>query len=89
MNKFVDPWSDCPSCHQEYQTSLRLISPPRATSKQVFGPDHNVTKDVESLLESINAIHSIDLLTKLLAISKQVRGPDHKTTEESDVVSGN
>jgi len=71
-----------------------LISPPRAPSKQVFGPDHNVTKDVESLLESTNAIHSIDLLTKLLAISKQVRGPDHKTTEKGElalehVVSGN
>jgi hypothetical protein len=69
MNEFIEPWSDCPGCHQEYQNELGIDIASEFVSFVRGHYPHNTEKQVESLHLKLCAFDS--MLERLQPVQKR------------------
>ena len=71
-NEFIKPWTDCPSCHQEYQNELRIdIATELVSLVRRKYPD-NTQRQVEALHLKLRALDS--MLERLQPVQKRELG---------------
>jgi hypothetical protein len=72
MNEFVDPWIDCPSCHQEYQNELGIDIATEFVSFVRRQYPRNTQRQVESLNLKLRAL--VSMFERLQPVQKREAG---------------
>ena len=72
MKEFLDPWSDCPSCHQEYQHELGIEVATKFVSFVRRQYSRDTRRRVEALDMKLGAFNS--MLERLQPVQKREAG---------------
>jgi hypothetical protein len=72
MNEFVNPWRDCPSCHQEYQNELAVDIMNNFVSFVRRQYPDDTKRQVESIHLKLRAL--MDMLDRLQPVQKREAG---------------
>jgi hypothetical protein len=72
MNKFVNPWKVCPSCHQNYQNEFRIDIASKFVSFVRKQYPRDTRRQVESLYVKLRALDS--MLYRLQPVQKREAG---------------
>jgi hypothetical protein len=72
MNEFVNPWRECPGCHQYYQNELAIDIATKFVSFVRKQYPHNTQKQVEALFVKLRSLNS--MLEMLQSVQKRELG---------------